>query len=281
MFRRNSRTPLSAATLGIALASTGAPGLAEETEATPETIQIFAAGSLRDVVSELAQEAGPLLGLEVKPIFGGSGLMREKIEKGETPDLFLSADMGNPQKLQDRTQLPVIAFARNRMCVVSRRSAGLTQTNLIDRMLAPEIRLKTSTPIADPSGDYAWAILDAIDAQRPGAGAKLKAKAQASMNLTATPSSAQSPGAALFESHQIDMSITYCSAAAGLEKAVPDLVSLLVPPRLDPHPLYGLIVLSSKPQALKLALYLLSEKGQAIIAQQGLVPLTQAGTAPP
>jgi molybdate transport system substrate-binding protein len=61
---------------------------------------------------------------------------------------------------------------------------------------------------------------------------------------------------------------------------VPDLTSLAVPPNLDPHPIYGVAVLSSKPEALRLALFLLSEKGQAIIAKQGLVPLTPApGTA--
>jgi ABC-type molybdate transport system substrate-binding protein len=278
MFRNPSHAPLRAAIVGLALTSLAAPGFAE----SPDSIQVFAAGSLRGVVGELAEEAGPILGIEVQSSFGGSGLMRERIEKGESPDLFLSADVGNPQKLRARTSLPVIAFARNRMCIVSRRSAGVTQTNLIDRLLARDVRIKTSTPIADPSGDYAWAIFDAIEAQRPGAGTKLKEKAQAAMNLTATPASAtQSAGAALFASHQIDVSITYCSGAANLEREVPDLTSLVVPPELDPHPLYGLIVLSAKPQALKLALYLLSERGQAIVAHQGLVPLTQLETTHP
>ncbi|MDB6011527.1 MAG: hypothetical protein JWL65_3777, partial [Gammaproteobacteria bacterium] len=68
--------------------------------AQPETIAIFAAGSLRRVVSELAKEAGPLLDIEVQPSFGGSGSMRERIEKGESPDLFMSADVGSPRKLE-------------------------------------------------------------------------------------------------------------------------------------------------------------------------------------
>jgi ABC-type molybdate transport system substrate-binding protein len=102
------------------------------------------------------------------------------------------------------------------------------------------------------------------------------------MTLTATnPAPNQSPAAALFASKQIDMSITYCSGAATLEKEAPDLTSLLVPPQLDPHPLNGVAVLSNKPGALKLALFLLSEKGQAIIASQGLVPLTESGPAQP
>jgi molybdate transport system substrate-binding protein len=79
----------------------------------------------------------------------------------------------------------------------------------------------------------------------------------------------------------IDMSIAYCSGSSNLEKELPDLTSLVVPAQLDPRRLYGLIVLSAKPQALKLALYLLSEKGQAIIAHQGLVSLTQTETIHP
>lgn len=248
------------------------------------TIEIYAAGSLRGVVSGLAQEAGPLLHVQVKPTFGGSGSLRGRIEKGESPDLFMSADVGSPGKLaaEGRTVVPAIAFARNRICFVSRRSADITPQNLIDRLLAKDVRLKTSTPIVDPGGDYAWAILNHIDALRPGAGAILKRKARASMNLQATPATpAQSRAAALFLSNQVDVTITYCSGAPRLLKEVPGLTSFVVPPQLDPHPLYGLAVLSTKPEALRLALYLLSDKGQAIIAREGLVPLTGAAKAPP
>ena len=81
-----------------------------------ETVEIFAAGSLRGVVSDLVKEAGAALNIEVNPSFGGSGSMRERIEKGEKPDLLLSADLGSPRKLesQGRTVVPTIAFARNR-----------------------------------------------------------------------------------------------------------------------------------------------------------------------
>lgn len=257
--------------------------IAEGRAAQPEPVQIFAAGSLRGVVTALAAEAGPALGVEVQPSFGSSGAMRERIEKGAPADLLMSADLGSPRQLesQGRTTVPVIAFARNRMCIVSRRSAGVTAANLIDRMLADGVRLKTSTPIADPSGDYAWSIFGKIEAVRPGAQTILERKAQASMKLVATPATpAQSAAAALFAANAIDMSITYCSGAAALEKELPDLTSVLVPPQLDPHPVDGVAVLSGKPQALRLALYLLSEKGQAIIAKAGLVPLTDPAESP-
>lgn len=267
----------------LVLMGLAASGVARA-QSVPVTVEIFSAGSLRGVVGELATEAAADYGIEVKPTFGGSGSLRERIEKGESPDLFLSADVNSPRKLaqEGRTLVPAIPFARNRMCVISRRAAGVTATNLVDRMLAKEVRLKTSTPIADPAGDYAWAIFDRIEALRPGSGTILKAKAQALMKVTVTPTNAnQSAMAALFASKQIDMSITYCSGVATLEKEVSELTSLVVPAQLDPHPLYGIAVLSNKPQAQKLALFLLSEKGQAIIASQGLVPLTEGGPAQP
>jgi molybdate transport system substrate-binding protein len=252
--------------------------------AQAQTVAIYAAGSLRGVVAELSRDAGAAFNITVTPTFGGSGALRERIEKGDQPDLFLSADVGSPLKLAalGRTVVPVAAFARNRMCVVARRAAGLTASNLVDHFLASEVRIKTSTPIADPSGDYAWAIFDRIDSMRPGSGAILKAKAQATMNAVATPQSAsQSAAAALFAAHQIDMSITYCSGSASLEKELPELASLEVPPQLDPHPLYGMAVLSSKPEVLRLALYLLSGKGQAIVAAAGLVPIVDLPPALP
>lgn len=256
------------------VAVVGALGAAGGVQA--ETVEVYAAGSLRAVVGEMAKEAGPALGVEVKPTFGPAGGMRERIEAGEKPDLLMSADMASPQKLvaSGRAVFPVIAFARNRMCIVSRRSLGLTGSNLVDRMLAEDVRVKTSAPIADPGGDYAWAIFDRIDAARPGAGKVLRDKAQSEMAASA-PVTVQhpTPAGALFASGQVDLSITYCSAANALVKEEPDLAVTVVPPEFDPHPVYGLAVLSDKPDTMRFVAYLLSEKGQAIVARAGLVPL--------
>jgi molybdate transport system substrate-binding protein len=254
------------------------------TAAPAESVEIYSAGSLRGVVSDLAREASTTLNIEVKASFGGSGALRKRIEKGASPDLFLSADLASPRKLatQGRAVLPAVPFARNRMCIVSRRSMGLTSANLIDRLLEKGVRIKTSTPVEDPSGDYAWAIFDRIEQLRPGSAAILKDKARASMALKATPATpAQSAAAALFASHQVDVSITYCSGSGNLERELPELTSLVVPPALDPHPVYGMAILSNRSEALRVALYLLSDKGQAIVGKAGLVPLTeQPGVSP-
>ena len=172
--------------------------------------------------------------------------------------------------------LPAVAFAKNRECVVSRKALGVTPANLADKLLDPKVRIKTSQPIADPSGDYTWAIFDKIDAMKPGAGKTLKAKGEASWTLTAPPTKpGQSALAALFANDKIDATIVYCGAA--VDKELPGLSSFPIPSALDPHPQYGVAVLSNRPEALRLALYLLSEPGQAIVAKNGLIPLTGDG----
>src|ERR1700677_4888490 len=57
-------------TLGLLAFAAASPA------AQPESVQVFAAGSLRGVVTDLAAEAGPTLGVAVQPSFGGSGAMR-------------------------------------------------------------------------------------------------------------------------------------------------------------------------------------------------------------
>lgn len=250
--------------------------------AQSQSIEVYSAGSLRNVVVELAKQMTADYGIEVKPTFSGSGLLRERIEHGEKPDLFLSADLGSPRTLTSAglTMVPTIAFAKNRMCIVSRRAAHVTASNLIEQMLKPAVRVKTSKPVADPSGDYAWAIFDRIDALQPGKGKILKEKAERLMDVKAL-NPDQSAAAALFSTGQIDLSITYCSGTASLERELPEITSLEVPAALDPHPVYGLAVLSSKPEALRVALFLLSEKGQSIIAGAALVPILDTDGAAP
>jgi len=49
-------------------------------------VQIFAAGSLRGVVTDLAAQAGPALGVEVKSISAVPGPCASALEKGESAD---------------------------------------------------------------------------------------------------------------------------------------------------------------------------------------------------
>jgi ABC-type molybdate transport system substrate-binding protein len=261
---------VAAALVGLAAFMPAAMG-----QSSGDVVKVYAAGSLKAFVSALAKEPA-LAGLAIEPTFASAGLLRARIEAGERPDLFLSADMAGPDRLaaEGRARLPPIAFARNRMCVYAKKTLGLTPDNLIDRLLAKDVKIRASTPVADPSGDYAVAIFERIDRLRPGAGKVLGDKAQSLRD--ALKGQKESP-ASLFQSGKIDAMIAYCSAAARLTQAMPGLEALPVPPLLEPHPLFGLVILADRPEVLRLALFLLSERGQGLLKQVGLIPLLDGG----
>jgi ABC-type molybdate transport system substrate-binding protein len=62
--------------------------------AESSVIRVFAAGRLRSAFTEIGIAFQSATGIRVESSFGRSGALRERIEKGEQPDLFASADMG-------------------------------------------------------------------------------------------------------------------------------------------------------------------------------------------
>src|ERR1700676_1365243 len=98
--------------------------------AKAEGLRVLAAGSLREVVGEIGDRYRQATSTEVAVAFGPSGLLRERIEKGEQADLFASADMGHPLKLlQDGLANRVAMFTRNSLCGIASPKTGLTTAN--------------------------------------------------------------------------------------------------------------------------------------------------------
>ncbi|HEY5827160.1 MAG TPA: molybdate ABC transporter substrate-binding protein, partial [Hyphomicrobiaceae bacterium] len=135
--------------------------LAASTMAHAETVNLYAAGSLKAALTEIAQAfEAKQPGAKVATEFAASGLLRERIEKGESAHVFASADVGHPAKLEaaSRSMGKVVVFARNQLCAIAREGVKVTPTTLLDTLLDPAVRVGTSTPKADPSGDYAFAL---------------------------------------------------------------------------------------------------------------------------
>jgi ABC-type molybdate transport system substrate-binding protein len=90
--------------------------------AQAETIRLYAAGSLRPALTEVARafEADAGGKHKVETTLGASGLLRERIESGEAAHVFASADTGHPKRLADqgRAVPPVRIFARNELACV-------------------------------------------------------------------------------------------------------------------------------------------------------------------
>jgi molybdenum ABC transporter molybdate-binding protein len=238
-----------------------------------DDLRVLAAGSLRDAIGEIGDRYKQATGTAVAADFSSSGLLRERIETGEKTDLFASADMGNPLKLlADGRAIRVDMFTRNTLCAFAAPRVGLTDANFIDRLLDPAVKLGTSTPKNDPSGDFTWLMFHKVDTIHPGAYAMLDRKAQKIVGRRGPVSG--DPVTDGFKSGTLDVMIGYCSGRERLVKTVPDVEAVAVPQQITAGPEYGLAILKDADlRAEDLALYMLSPEAQQIFANHGFTPV--------
>jgi molybdate transport system substrate-binding protein len=259
--------------------------LALSTPACADALKVMAAGSLRAAVTDLLHRF-PLQSDAVDPPeFGPSGLLRQKIENGAVVDVFASADMEQPRQLAaGHPERLVILFARNSLCALARPNLGLNQANLLDRLLDPAVRIATSTPGSDPLGTYSWEVFARADALKPGARATLEAKAKKLVGgEEKTPPLVAGKGAieGIFFSDQADVMLVYCSAVPALQSEISFLTSIKLPATLTVEPAYGMVILDSKPVALRFVAFVMSEEGQATLRSHGFEPVASAAPAQP
>jgi molybdate transport system substrate-binding protein len=270
----SQRTGAALARLALSLAT-----LAVAFPARAQSVDLVAAGSLNLALSQVAQAFTATTGITVTQTYSPSGTLRQAIEAGLRPDVFASADTANPQALeQEGLAGPVQTFASNQIVAMFRSSFGQTVSpaNLLSVLLNPSTRIGTSTPVADPLGDYTQQIFQKADAIEPGATATLEAKRQ---ELVANPSAPAVPAGAnvfvyfLDTTQTVDVFITYITAAVQTRALDPTLQIVLLPRELSVPAPFGLTILNgASPDGQKFAEYILSPQGQRILASYGFIP---------
>jgi molybdenum ABC transporter molybdate-binding protein len=84
-----------------------------------DTVQLYAAGSLRAALTDVAKAFEAASGDAVQAKYGPSGLLKDEIAVGAKADVFASANMEHPQALSAAGKSgPVLLFARNRLCAL-------------------------------------------------------------------------------------------------------------------------------------------------------------------
>ena len=226
-------------------------------------VAVFAAGSLRSALTDVAQAFERSSGHKVVLTFGASGLLRDRIRSGEHADVFASANMEHPQALAALGWTErVDRFARS------------TDT-VLRTMLDPKVRLGTSTPKSDPSGDYAWQVFHKADVMQPGSFATLSAKA---MQLTGGPQSPPPPSnrslyGVLLAENRADIFLTYCTNAELSRKEQPGLKSVKLPSTLEVSADYGMAIAHDAPApARDFARFVLGPDGQSRLNGYGFDP---------
>lgn len=236
-------------------------------------VRVFAAGSLRGAMTAIAKDYETKTGQKIALTFGASGLLREQIEKGAAAQVFASADTDHPQRLakQGGWQAPTI-FVRNTLCALTGADINASPATLLDTLLQSTLRLGTSTPKSDPSGDYTWEMFHKADAVKPGAYAALDAKARKLVGQVDSrkPPQGRLAYAWIMDEAQVDVFLTYCTNAVAAQKEVPRLKVVQLPPELKVGAAYGLTLRSDAPQsAIAFAQSLLEPPAQVVFQRFG------------
>src|SRR5262249_24293242 len=130
----------------LAAATISVPAVASE------PVSLYAASSLRTALTEVAGAFEAASGQRVQVKYGPSGTLKDEIAGGAHAEVFASANMEHPQALATAGKSgPVVLFARNRLCALVRPGLAVESATILDRMLDPSLKLRTSTPPADPS----------------------------------------------------------------------------------------------------------------------------------
>lgn len=257
------RFPVLVAALALSM-----PALAQDSAG-----KVFAAGSLRAALTDAAVEYRGVSGRAVTFEFGPSGLLRERLSKGEPAEVFASANMEHPRALADEGKAgPVRMFARNNLCALASPKVGGTSANLLEKMLDPKVKLGTSTPKADPSGDYAWLVFERAQKVKRGAFDTLSKKARQLVGGPTSPPPPKDRSAygAWVADGTVDIFLTYCTNAALAKKEEPALAVVALPAELAVSAEYGLVVMKGAGAiGERFANFLFSPQGRAVLARHG------------
>jgi ABC-type molybdate transport system substrate-binding protein len=166
-------------------------------------------------------------------------------------------------------------FARNPMCALAHPSIHLNAGNLFATMLDPETKLGTSTPKADPAGDYAWQVFARAEKIKPGAFEALSRKA---LQLVGGPDSPAAPKdrtvyGMLVAQQKAEIFLTYCTNAVMAQREEPALAIVALPASLAVTADYGVATMKeASPAGEAFARFLLSPQGRAVLERAGFAP---------
>lgn len=260
--------------LGLVLSLSG--GISSGASAQERDVVLYGAGSLRESMAEIADLFAAGHKVPVKTQFGASGRMRERVEAGETVDVFTSADIGHPRKLVAEGRAATMAmFARNTLCLlVPARMGGLQSSGALGALLRDDVKIGASPPKIDPLGDYTVRLIEIADQLRPGARASIGKRTVILDNPPGAPV-AKSGDYVLdaLDAGRVDLAVVYCSGRRRYAKLSTGVQMVAFPAELEVGPEYGLAVVSRTPQAMQLALSILSPQGQAVLASYGFKPV--------
>ena len=259
----------AAAALGAALvvAACAARLAGVSPSAAVAEVAVYAAASLTiplESVRSAYESSQP--GVRLTLAFDSSAALRTKIEQGAPADVFLSADLGNPQRLVDAglAVSPVIEFAGNHLTIViPNANPGAIDTPA--DLARPGVRIVAAGEQV-PITAYATQLLTQLGAL-PGYPADF-ASAYAA-NVVSQEDNARAIVAKL-ELGEADAGIVYVTDAVGSD----ELSTVALPPGVAVTATYGGVAVVASARSSEgptFLSWLAGPEGQAILAGFGFV----------
>ena len=165
-------------------------------------------------------------------------------------------------------------FARNQLMLTARRGATTETREWLALLSDPDLRLATSTPGCDPSGDYTWQLFSHIEERCPGVGAAIMARARplvGGRDSLPVPAG-EIAGAWLIRENLTDLFIGYAHYAAKMA-ACSDLRTQLIPPAWNVRCDYLLAQIEQSAGAQRLCRFILGAEGQRLLKNAGFLPI--------
>ncbi|WP_377809436.1 molybdate ABC transporter substrate-binding protein [Azospirillum sp. A29] len=255
------RSALSAVVLGVGLTLTAPAAMAQD-------VLVLAAASTKNAVEKLASQFKAKTGATVTSSFAASSALAKQIENGAPADIFISADLGWMDYLQQRNLIKTdsrVNLLGNELVVVVPKGSTLKPDLSKGGKLADQLgdgRLATGDPSNVPVGKYAKAALEKLDQW-----AAVEPKLARADSVRAA--------LVLVSRGEVPVGIVYRTDAAvdpGVE------VAAAFPPDSYPPITYpaALVASSNNPAAASFLDFMKSPDGMAVWKEFGFVPAPKA-----
>lgn len=132
-----------------------------------QELTVAAAADLRPALEELSSRFQTQSSVKIHTIYGSSGDLFHQIENGAPFDVFLSANVAYPRKLESANQIvsgSYYEYARGKIVLIVRAASRLDVTRGLNILLDPSVR---KVAIADPEhAPYGRAAVKALKAEK-------------------------------------------------------------------------------------------------------------------
>jgi molybdate transport system substrate-binding protein len=232
--------------------------------AAPREIQVYAAASLSDALTEIGREYESKQKDRIVFNFGASSTLSRQMEEGAPADIFLSAD----EAKMDRLEKKDLILKGTRKDILSNTLVIVVPSDSNLKLQSPKQltelngRIAIAEPQSVPAGIYAREYLEAL-----GIWEKLEERLVPTENVRAA--------LAAVESGNVEFGIVY-KTDAGISKKVK--IAFEVPQGEGPQIRYVIAILKSASDpvaAQRFVDYLRSDNGMSIFRKYGFIPLSR------